>query len=116
MFLTFVFIIAFPSIVVAPATGSAVIGTNSYVITCTVTATPVATSWSWTKTPIGGGTAVTINQGTNTNKYVVANNAASPSLTIKNIESSDEANYVCRATNTAGTRSSGNAQLTVTGG
>jgi hypothetical protein len=53
---------------------------------------PVATSWSWTKTPIGGGTAVTINQGTNTNKYVVANNAASPSLTIKNIESSDEAN------------------------
>ena len=83
MFLTPVFIIAFPNVVVAPATGSAVIGTKSYVITCTVTATPVATSWSWTKTPIGGGTAVTINQGTNTNKYEVANNAASPSLTIK---------------------------------
>jgi hypothetical protein len=44
--------------VVAPTTGSADIGTNSYVITCTVTATPVATSWSWTKTPIGGGTAM----------------------------------------------------------
>jgi hypothetical protein len=116
LFLTFVFIIAFPNVVVAPATGSAVIGTHSYVITCTVTATPVATSWSWTKTPIGGGTAVTINQGTNTNKYEVANNAAIPSLTIKNIESSDEANYMCSATNTAGTRSSGNAQLTVTGG
>ena len=101
---------------VAPTTGSADIGTYSYVITCTVTATPVATSWAWTKTPIGGGTAVTINQVTSTNKYEVANNAASPSLTIKNIESSDEANYVCRATNTAGTRSSSNAQLTVTGG
>jgi hypothetical protein len=55
-------------------TGSADIGTYSYVITCTVTATPVATSWAWTKTPIGGGTAVTINQGTSTNKYEVANN------------------------------------------
>jgi len=114
LFLTLVFIIAFPNVVVSPATGSAIIGTNYYVITCTVTATPVATSWSWTNTPIGGGTAVTINQGTN--KYEVANNAASPSLTIKNIESSDEAIYVCRATNTAGTRSSNNSQLTVTGG
>jgi hypothetical protein len=68
------------------------------------------------KTPIGGGTAVTINQGTNTNKYVVANNASSPSLTINNIESSDEDNYMCSAANTAGTQSCGNAQLTVTGG
>ena len=101
---------------VAPTTGSADIGTYSHVIRCTVTATPVATSWAWTKTPIGGGTSVTINQGTSTNKHEVANNAVRPSLTIKNIASSDEANYMCSATNTAGTRSSGNAQLTVTGG
>ena len=88
---------------VAPTTGSADIGTYFYVIRCTVTATPAATSWLWIKTPIGGGTPVTINQGTNTNKYVVANNAASPSLTIKIIESSDEDNYMCSVTNTAGT-------------
>ena len=63
-FLSILFILEYPSIVVDPTTGSADIGTNSYVITCTVTATPVATSWAWTKTQIGGGTAVTINQGT----------------------------------------------------
>ena len=47
--LALVFIITFPNVALATATGSAVIGTNYYVITCTVTATPVATLWSWTK-------------------------------------------------------------------
>jgi hypothetical protein len=44
--------------------------------------------------------------------FYVKNN---PSLTILNIAQSDEANYICSATNIAGTSSSQQAFLDVTG-
>jgi hypothetical protein len=45
----------------------------------------------------------------------VTSKNACPSLTILNIAQSDEANYICSATNIAGTSSSQQAFLDVTG-
>jgi len=91
---------------------SAVLGTNSVTITCTVSGTPSANSVAWTK--IQGGQTTNVNIANSNGKYQggAVNN---PSLTILNIAQSDEANYVCSATNIAGTSSSQQAFLDVTG-
>ncbi|XP_063441331.1 hemicentin-1-like isoform X2 [Mytilus trossulus] len=90
---------------------SAVLGSNSVTIGCTVTGQPSASSVSWTKN--SGGQTTNINIG-NSGKYQ-GGSINNPSLTIFNIAQNDEANYVCSATNIAGTSSSQNAFLDVTG-
>ena len=101
-------------VTVNPTTASRIIGTSSYIIGCTVSGTPQATIWSWTKV-LSDGSSETIAQGTNSAKYFVQNSATSPSLTIRNIQASDQATYTCIATNAAGSRQA-SSQLTVTGG
>ncbi|XP_076112265.1 hemicentin-1-like isoform X5 [Mytilus galloprovincialis] len=107
--------IEFLSLTVSPSSGSAVLGAQSYVIACQITGNPTATNWYWTKTPSSGGQSENINRNTNNNKYTVQENAQNPQLTIKNIQQSDDANYVCNAQNTAGLRTSSAARLIVTG-
>jgi hypothetical protein len=91
---------------------SALLGSNSVTIDCTVTGNPAATSVSWTKTQ--GSQTTNLNIANNSGKYQGAT-VNTPSLTILNIAQSDEANYVCSATNIVGTASSQTAFLDVTG-
>ncbi|VDI64014.1 hemicentin [Mytilus galloprovincialis] len=107
--------VEFLSLTVSPSSGSAVLGAQTYVIACQITGNPTATNWYWTKTPSSGGQSENINRNTNNNKYTVQENAQNPQLTIKNIQQSDDANYVCNAQNTAGLRTSSAARLIVTG-
>lgn len=109
------FFTEFLSLTVSPSSGSAVLGAQTYVIACQITGNPTATNWYWTKTPSSGGQSENINRNTNNNKYTVQENAQNPQLTIKNIQQSDDANYVCNAQNTAGLRTSSAARLIVTG-
>ena len=101
------------TISVNPPDGTAIIGDATYTIQCTITGTPQATAWSWSRRPILGGTLETISQGT---KYNIANSASNPSLTINNIVEDDEKDYFCQATNLAGFATSTRARLTVNGG
>ena len=100
------------SITISPPSGTAIVGDSSYQIQCQITGT-TASSWSWTKTPINGGSAQLITQG---NKYYIQSSPINPSLTISNIVEADEGDYSCHATNIAGSASSSNSRLIVSGG
>jgi hypothetical protein len=91
---------------------SAILGSPSVRIECIVNGIPSATSIEWTKN--SGGQTTNLNVASNNGKYQ-GGNLGNPSLTIMNIVQSDEANYVCKATNIAGTASSQQAFLDVTG-
>ena len=81
-------------------------------IECEVVANPAATSVYWQKLTTGNN-AVTIDTST-TAKYDGAT-VASPSLIIRNLDSSDIANYICFAANSVGTGQSGQGSLNVIG-
>ena len=70
---------------------------------CTVQGTPAAQSISWTR----NGISIAIDNS----KYTGVNTANS-SLTINNFKSNDAGNYVCSATNAAGTSTSSVSSLT----
>lgn len=95
-----------------PADGSAIYGDASYIIQCTITGT-TPTSWSWSKRPVAGGVVSPISAG---GKYLIANSANAPHLTINNVVEDDEQDYFCQATNAAGTVTSSRARLIVNGG
>jgi hypothetical protein len=63
----------------------------------------MANSVAWTK--IQGGQTTNVNIANSNGKYQ-GGSVNNPSLTILNIAQSDEANYICSATNIAGTSSS----------
>jgi len=64
---------------------------------CTVQGTPAAQSISWTR----NGVSIAID-----NSKYTGGNTTNPSLTINNFQSSDAGNYICSATNAAGTSTS----------
>ncbi|XP_069133869.1 hemicentin-1-like isoform X10 [Argopecten irradians] len=88
---------------------TAVVG-SSVTLTCTVVATPQASSVTWKRT-VGG---VTSNIATATAKFS-GSTVANPSLTINSIATTDQGSYVCTATNAVGTGESSPATLAVTG-
>lgn len=79
---------------------------------CTVTGSPAATNVYWQKTV--NNVVTTISSSTNTNKYS-GSTVSTPSLTIVNADQSDEATYVCFATNGVGLGQSTQTFLDVTG-
>lgn len=85
---------------------------NTVTLDCTVTANPTENNVYWQK--IVNGVTSTINSGTNTNKYA-GSTVQSPSLQIFNTDQSDEATYVCFATNSIGTGQSQQTTLNVIG-
>lgn len=86
---------------------------SSITLVCTVVANPVYTVVSWTKTKAGGSTEnVDLSD---TAKYS-GSRIGSPSLTIRSAVDSDEATYVCSATNSIGQGSSSGTVLNVVGG
>ena len=99
------------TLTISPPSGTATYGDASYTIQCQITGA-TASSWSWTKTPINGGSTQQITQGS---KYSIQNSPSNPFITINNIVEEDEADYACQATNLAGPASSSNSRLTVTG-
>ena len=78
-------------------------------IRCTQKSNPFATSLTWTKI-VSNNAISTI--AIDNNKYF-GGSVLSPSLTITNLDASDEASYRCSATNAVGTGSSEIAVLTV---
>ncbi|CAG2221266.1 unnamed protein product [Mytilus edulis] len=84
---------------------------NNVTIGCVISANPAHTSVYWQK--ISAGQTVTIDIK-NTSKYD-GGTVASPSLYIIRADTSDAANYVCFAVNSAGTGQSSQGNLTVLG-
>jgi hypothetical protein len=62
---------------------------------------------------LNGQTSNNIDAVNSNGKYAIASSTTNPDLTINNINFSDDANYVCFATNIVGTRDSGNARVDV---
>ncbi|CAG2228315.1 unnamed protein product [Mytilus edulis] len=100
-----------PSIVVTPFL-SPRHGTSGIVIQCTVKSSPVATLVGWRKVSLFASTSEDIDASNKNGKYHIIDSKINPHLTINNIIFSDEANYVCFATNGAGTGQSNYARLT----
>lgn len=100
------------SVTIPQPSYSAILGSPSVRIECIVSGIPSATSIEWTKN--SGGQISNLNVASINGKYQ-GGTLGNPSLTIMNIAQSDEANYVCKATNIAGTASSQQAFLDVTG-
>lgn len=108
--LYFFFISDVPS-VTASIVPSVTVG-NSVVINCVVTSDPKETAIVWQKVINGVPTALTISSN---NRYS-GGTVNTPSLTIGNVEDSDEGQYICQATNSVGTGSSNQVYLDVVGG
>lgn len=87
-------------------------GTSGIVVQCTVKSSPVATSVGWRKVSLFDSTSEDIDASNKNGKYHIIDSMINPHLTINNIAFSDEANYVCFATNGAGTGQSNYARLT----
>ncbi|XP_063428596.1 hemicentin-1-like isoform X19 [Mytilus trossulus] len=85
---------------------------NTVTLECQVVATPQHTSVQWTR--LVNGQTTNINMGTGNNKYS-GSTVNGPSLTISAAANSDEGYYICTATNIAGTGSSQQTYLDVTG-
>ena len=79
-------------------------------ISCSVTGYPLSTAISWLKIANGVRTNVDVSQARFSGGTVSV-----PSLTITSVESSDEGDYQCSATNILGTSQSGTAYLDVLG-
>jgi hypothetical protein len=90
------------SINISPPSALVIQGTNQQIV-CTVTGTPPAQYISWTR----NGVSIVISSSEYT-----GGNTANPSLTINNFQSNDAGNYVCSATNAAGTSTSSVSSLT----
>ncbi|XP_033751335.1 hemicentin-1-like isoform X19 [Pecten maximus] len=85
---------------------------SSITITCTVSANPQHTSVSWTRTDnINSASSNIVIDGSKYSGGTVNN----PSLIINSAGGSDQGYYVCRASNSIGTGTSGQTYLTVTG-
>jgi hypothetical protein len=100
------------NVVIPQPSYSSILGSNGVTIGCVISGTPSANSVAWTK--IQGGQTTNVNIANSNGKYQ-GGSVNNPSLTILNIAQSDEANYICSATNIAGTSSSQQAFLDVTG-
>ncbi|CAC5422035.1 unnamed protein product [Mytilus coruscus] len=100
------------SLLVNPLDGTSVYGDASYNIQCTITGTH-ATSWSWSKSSITGGTTTTISTGS---KYSIAMYPNATHLTINNIVEEDEQDYFCQATIGIGLKFQTQSRLIVNGG
>lgn len=87
------------------------VGTDA-TLECRVTGSPTATKVYWTKSQAGGASQ-TINM-TDTNKYS-GSSLTSPSLVIRNAQSSDDGTYRCWATNAVGTAQSSPTKVTISG-
>nr|XP_022325054.1 hemicentin-1-like isoform X45 [Crassostrea virginica] len=79
-------------------------------ISCSVTGYPLSTAISWLKIANGVRTNVDVSQA-----RVSGGTVSVPSLTITSVETSDEGDYQCSATNILGTSQSGTAYLDVLG-
>ncbi|XP_078326827.1 hemicentin-1-like isoform X5 [Crassostrea virginica] len=99
-----------PVVDIAQNSYTAITG-NNVVIPCTVSASPAATSVSWTFTS-GSGSETTIS--TSSAKYTVSNSVNFPQLTILSVVPSDSGTYRCSATNVVGTNFD-TTSLSVTG-
>ncbi|XP_069133964.1 serine-rich adhesin for platelets-like isoform X37 [Argopecten irradians] len=99
-----------PVVTIAQPSYSAITG-QSVTLECTVSANPTHSQVFWQR--IDNGVATTINLN-NVNKYS-GSTVNSPSLTILNVASNDQALYTCSATNVVGTGTSTQTTLTVTG-
>ena len=99
------------SVVVPQSQYSANYG-QSVTLVCSVSGTPAATSVYWQK--VKNGQTTTINTNSNSNKYsgVTLQN---PSLTISNVDNSDEATYTCFGVNSIGTGQSQQTVLSILG-
>ncbi|CAC5377794.1 HMCN [Mytilus coruscus] len=101
-----------PSVQVLSNTYSVNFG-GTIVLGCQVTANPLATDVYWQK--LVNGVLITVDMSTNNfNKYS-GSTVQSPSLIIIDATEADEGNYVCTATNAAGTGSSSQTFLNVVG-
>ncbi|CAG2253540.1 HMCN [Mytilus edulis] len=99
-----------PSVLIEKAQYSVWIG-NTVTLACTVTANPSHTTVYWKRVINGALTDITV---TNNNKYS-GSTVSSPSLTIFNVDNSDEGNYICYADNSVGTGQSSQSFLDVFG-
>ena len=85
---------------------------SSITLICSVVSQPAALQVYWRKTLAGTTTNIdVINSG---GKYS-GSTISTPSLTVINAASSDEANYTCYATNSVGTGQSTSTSLNVIG-
>ncbi|XP_052080685.1 peroxidasin homolog [Mytilus californianus] len=87
------------NITVSLTTHSAIVGDSKVTIPCTINGSPPAIGWDWTKTPVDGGNAEIIAQGTNNAKRQIMTSETNPNLNIFNITKNDEGIYKCRANN-----------------
>ena len=81
-------------------------------LVCTVSGNPSAQNIYWQKTK--NGVQTNINSNSNSIKYQ-GSTTSTPSLTILNADSNDDASYTCFATNSIGTGQSQQTQLSVVG-
>ncbi|XP_052089255.1 hemicentin-1-like [Mytilus californianus] len=102
-----------PSIVVTPYQATRY-GTSTIVIQCTVSSSPVATSVGWKKVSLIDGTSQEIDSQHHYESYQMADSMVNPHLTITNIAFSHQADYICFATNEAGTGQSNYGRINVT--
>ncbi|CAG2239189.1 HMCN [Mytilus edulis] len=85
---------------------------NTITLACVVSANPAHTAVYWTRQNNNGNTE-TLNPASST-KYS-GSTTQSASLTINNVDTSDEGNYICHATNAVGTGQSSQTNLDVIG-
>ena len=107
----FLFISDPPIAIIGSSNYQALVG-NTITIGCTVTANPIVQNVYWERDI--NGIITTIGPSTNPNKYG-GSTTVNPSLTINNVDFSDEGNYRCYATNIVGTGSSNQGFLDVSG-
>lgn len=86
---------------------------NTITLDCQIDATPRGTVVFWRR--VINKQLTNIDLGTNNNKKYSGSTVSTPSLTITNAQNSDKGNYVCYATNLAGTGSSNQTFLDVVG-
>ena len=104
-------ILGVPSAIIGSSNYQALVG-NTITLGCTVTANPFAQSVYWERDI--NGVVTTIGPSTNPSKYG-GSTTVNPSLTINDLDFSDEGNYRCHATNIVGTGRSSQGFLDIQG-